>query len=37
MLGAILLGLVCGVIARMLVPKDAFRYMSGPVSWLVSI
>jgi uncharacterized membrane protein YeaQ/YmgE (transglycosylase-associated protein family) len=37
MIGAILLGLVCGVIARMLVPKDAFRNMSGPASWLVSL
>jgi uncharacterized membrane protein YeaQ/YmgE (transglycosylase-associated protein family) len=37
MIGALLLGLFCGVIARMLVPGDAFRHMSGPVSWLVSI
>jgi uncharacterized membrane protein YeaQ/YmgE (transglycosylase-associated protein family) len=37
MIGAILLGLVCGVLARMLVPNDVFRRMSGPVSWLVSI
>lgn len=37
MIGALLLGLFCGVIARMLVPGDAFRDMSGPMSWLVSI
>ena len=37
MLGAILLGLFCGAIARMLIPNDAFRHMSGPMSWLVSI
>ncbi len=37
MLGAILLGLVVGVLARMLVPTDAFRGMSGPASWLVSL
>ena len=37
MIGAILLGLFCGVVARMLIPNDAFRHMSGPVSWLVSI
>jgi hypothetical protein len=33
MLGAVLLGLVAGVIARMLVPGDVFRNMSGPTSW----
>ena len=37
MIGALLLGLFCGVVARLLVPGDAFRHMSGPVSWLVSI
>jgi len=37
MIGAILLGLFCGVVARMLVPGDAFRNMRGPKSWLVSI
>jgi uncharacterized membrane protein YeaQ/YmgE (transglycosylase-associated protein family) len=37
MCGALLLGLFCGVIARMLIPGDAFRNMSGPMSWLVSI
>ena len=37
MVGAILLGLFCGVVARALVPGDAFRKLSGPVSWLVSL
>ncbi len=37
MCGALLLGLVCGAVARMLIPGDAFRSMSGPMSWLVSI
>ena len=37
MLGAVLLGLVAGVIARMLTPGDVFRNMSGPASWLASI
>ncbi len=37
MVGAILLGLVCGVLARMLVPNDAFRGLRGPRSWLVSL
>jgi uncharacterized membrane protein YeaQ/YmgE (transglycosylase-associated protein family) len=37
MIGALLLGLFCGVVARMLIPRDAFRNMSGPASWAVSI
>ena len=37
MIGALLLGLFCGVVARLLVPGDVFRKMSGPKSWLVSI
>ena len=37
MVGALLLGFVCGVIARVLMPGDAFRNMSGPVSWAVSV
>jgi uncharacterized membrane protein YeaQ/YmgE (transglycosylase-associated protein family) len=37
MIGALLLGLFCGIVARLLVPGDAFRHMSGPVSWLVSL
>ncbi len=36
MVGAIILGLIAGVIARVIVPNDAFQNMSGPVSWLVS-
>ena len=37
MVGAILLGLFCGIVARMLVPGDVFRHMSGPKSWLLSL
>ena len=37
MLGAVLLGLIAGVIARMLVPNDMLRNMSGPTSWLASL
>ena len=37
MIGALLLGLFCGIVARVLVPGDAFRHMKGPRSWLVSI
>jgi uncharacterized membrane protein YeaQ/YmgE (transglycosylase-associated protein family) len=36
MLGAIVIGLVGGAMARLLLPRDAFRSMSGPASWLVS-
>jgi len=36
-IGAILLGLFCGIVARMLIPGDAFKNMSGPRSWLVSL
>jgi len=37
MLGAVLLGLIAGVIARMLVPNHVLRSMSGPTSWLASL
>jgi uncharacterized membrane protein YeaQ/YmgE (transglycosylase-associated protein family) len=37
MIGALLLGLVAGAIGRMLMPRDAFRGMSGPKSWGISI
>jgi uncharacterized membrane protein YeaQ/YmgE (transglycosylase-associated protein family) len=37
MVGALLLGFVAGVVARILLPGDAFRNMSGPMSWLVSL
>jgi uncharacterized membrane protein YeaQ/YmgE (transglycosylase-associated protein family) len=37
MLGAVLLGLIAGVVARTLMPNDVFRNMSGPTSWLASI
>jgi uncharacterized membrane protein YeaQ/YmgE (transglycosylase-associated protein family) len=37
MLGAVLLGLVAGAVARALMPGDVFRNLSGPTSWLVSI
>lgn len=35
-LAALALGLVCGVIARVLVPNDAFNAMAGWKSWVVS-
>ena len=37
LLAALALGFVCGVIARVLVPNDAFRYMAGWKSWLTSV
>jgi uncharacterized membrane protein YeaQ/YmgE (transglycosylase-associated protein family) len=37
MVGALLLGFVCGVIARVLMPGDVFSNMSGPASWAVSL
>jgi uncharacterized membrane protein YeaQ/YmgE (transglycosylase-associated protein family) len=36
-LAALALGLVCGIIARVLVPGDIWRHVSGPKSWLISI
>jgi uncharacterized membrane protein YeaQ/YmgE (transglycosylase-associated protein family) len=37
MVGALLLGFVCGVVARVLMPGDVFRNMTGPMSWAVSV
>jgi uncharacterized membrane protein YeaQ/YmgE (transglycosylase-associated protein family) len=37
MVGALLLGFVAGVIARVLMPNDVFSGMSGWRSWLVSL
>lgn len=36
MVGAVILGLVAGAIARLLVPGDAFKGMKGLTSWLVT-
>jgi len=36
LLAALLLGFVCGVIGRAVIPNDAFRAMSGWKSWLTS-
>ena len=36
-LAALALGLVCGALARALIPNDAFEAMRGWKSWLVSI
>ncbi len=37
MLGALIFGLVAGVVGRAIVPNDAFEGMHGPRSWLVSV
>ena len=37
MIGALILGLVAGIIGRALVPNDIFAGMSGPKSWLASV
>jgi uncharacterized membrane protein YeaQ/YmgE (transglycosylase-associated protein family) len=37
MVGALLLGFVAGVVARVLTPGDVLRTMSGPASWAVSL
>ena len=37
MIGALILGLLAGIIGRALVPNDVFSDMSGPKSWLVSV
>jgi len=36
LLAALALGLVCGAIARALVPNDAFQNMTGWQSWVAS-
>ena len=37
MIGALILGFLAGVVGRVLMPRDVFRHMSGPSSWLVSL
>ena len=37
MIGALLVGLVAGVVARALMPLDVLRKMRGPASWGASI
>jgi uncharacterized membrane protein YeaQ/YmgE (transglycosylase-associated protein family) len=37
MIGALLVGFVAGVAARVLMPSDVLRTMSGPASWGASI
>lgn len=37
MVGALILGVLAGFIARAVIPNDAFESLSGPKSWVVSI
>ncbi len=37
MIGAIILGLIAGAIARLLVPGDVFERMGGLVSWILTL
>ena len=37
MVGAVILGLVAGALARMLVPRDALQGRGGPISWLYTL
>ena len=37
MIGALIIGFLAGALGRWLMPRDAFRHMSGPKSWGVSL
>jgi uncharacterized membrane protein YeaQ/YmgE (transglycosylase-associated protein family) len=37
MLGAIILGLIAGAIARLLVPGDVFERVGGLLSWILTL
>ncbi|HET6687164.1 MAG TPA: GlsB/YeaQ/YmgE family stress response membrane protein [Jiangellaceae bacterium] len=37
MIGAIVLGIVAGGLARLMIPGDAFEHLEGAKSWLVTI
>jgi uncharacterized membrane protein YeaQ/YmgE (transglycosylase-associated protein family) len=37
MIGALVLGIVAGGLARLVVPNDAFEHLEGWKSWLVTI
>jgi uncharacterized membrane protein YeaQ/YmgE (transglycosylase-associated protein family) len=37
MLGALVLGIVAGAIARLVIPDDAFEHLEGWRSWLASL
>lgn len=37
MIGALILGIVAGALARLVIPNDAFEHLEGAKSWLVTI
>jgi uncharacterized membrane protein YeaQ/YmgE (transglycosylase-associated protein family) len=37
MVGAVILGLIAGAIARLFVPRDALQGRGGPLSWLLTL
>jgi uncharacterized membrane protein YeaQ/YmgE (transglycosylase-associated protein family) len=37
MIGALILGIVAGALARLLIPNDAFEHLEGWKSWLATI
>ena len=37
MIGALILGILAGAIARLLIPNDAFEHLEGWKSWLTSL
>ena len=37
MIGALILGLVAGALARLVIPNDAFEHLEGWKSWLATI
>jgi uncharacterized membrane protein YeaQ/YmgE (transglycosylase-associated protein family) len=37
MIGAIILGLVAGAVARLVIPNDAFEHLEGWKSWLATL
>lgn len=37
MVGALILGLIAGAVARLLVPRDVLQGKGGPVGWLLTL
>jgi uncharacterized membrane protein YeaQ/YmgE (transglycosylase-associated protein family) len=37
MIGALILGLVAGALARLVIPNDAFEHLEGWKSWLATV